>query len=272
VSTLSNTASSTGDTPEVLAGVAVSVAAHIVIGVMVFVATWQQAAEADEADANMMAGEVLMLGEVMPLPGELPWIANPEPAPENAPPPEPNQPPPEQTAVPDQEVVRLNPEPPPEQTPERPQENRVEQTQAPQDAPPRPDRGETNPNRPTNADPRIGSTEGFAGGTSLSEDALRNQYSIIQAQIQRAMTRSRAISDSDYARLSARVEIRATSQGRISSFEFLERSGNVLFDSSIETALNSFREGSARLNLAALNPEVRDRFVSNGLRLNIRGN
>jgi outer membrane biosynthesis protein TonB len=271
VNTLSPITRTVTDTPEVLAGVVASVVAHIVIAAMVLVASFAKPDAADEADTNVLAGEVLMLGEVMPLPGELPWIANPEPAPENAPPPEPNQPIPEQTAAPDQEVVRLNQQPPPEQAPERPQENRVQPQPTPRDAPPRPDRGETNPNRPTNSDPRIGSTEGFAGGTSLSEDALRNQYAIIQAQIQRAMTRSRAISDSEYARLVARVEIRATAQGRISSWEFLDRSGNVLFDSSIETALNSFREGSQRLNLAALNVEVRDRFVNNGLRLNIRG-
>ncbi len=262
--------SGTGDAPEVVAGIVASVAAHVAIGVLVVVAAFTTPDPAEDVERNVLAGEVLMLGEVMPLPGELPWIANPEPAPENAQPLPPETPIPEQTAPPEQEVVRLNQQPT-EPTPPRETENRPRETPRNADAAPRPDRGETNPNRPTNTDPRVGSTEGFAGGTSLSEDALRNQYAIIQGQIQRAMQRSRAISDSEWARLSARVEIRATVQGRISSWEFHERSGNVLFDSAIETALNSFREGAGRLQLQALNAEVRDRFVQNGLILRVRG-
>lgn len=258
------------DAPEVIAGITAAVVAHVGLAAAFLISAWTEAAAAEDRQSELLAGEVLMLGEVMPLPGELPWIANPEQAPENAPPPDPTQPPPPETAPPDQEVVRLN-EAPPEQTPERTVENQARTEPQNRDAPERTDRGETNPNRPTNNDPTIGSREGMAGGTSLSPDALRNQYAIIQAQIQREIRRPRSISDSEYAALRARVYIRATAQGRISSWEFEDRSGNILYDSAIETALNAFREGTQRLQLNALNEEVRTRFIENGLILNIRG-
>jgi outer membrane biosynthesis protein TonB len=228
--------------------------------------------EEPETRIEYITTELLMYGEVMPDDGQLPWIPNPEPAPEDALPPEPDEVLPEVTARPEQETVVLEPEvvpdPPAEPTPT---ENRAQPEPREREAPPRRDRGDTNPNRPTNTDPTIGSQDGFVGGTSLSESALRNQFSIIASQISREVRRPAGISDADYRRLSARVHIRVNDRGQITSYEFQSdgRSGNAMYDGSVEAALNSFRQGRNRLQLNSLNPEVRTRLISNGIIINV---
>lgn len=257
------------DAAEVISGVVITVMAHVALGVLFWtVQTKSDTIAEPETIRHVITAELLMYGEVMPVDGQLPWIANPEQAPEAAEPPPPDQPIPEVTSAPEQEVVRLNP--PEQPQPPRPEQNQVRPETPRPEAPQRQDRGETNRNRPTNSDPLIGSRDGFVGGTSLSESALRNQYAQIISQLGRAIRRPAAIPDSEYERLSCRVYIRVTDAGRISSWEFRDRSGNAMYDSAVESALNSFRHGSNRLRVQSLNPEVRTQFMNSGLVLNIR--
>jgi outer membrane biosynthesis protein TonB len=255
-----------------LVGVMVSVTVHV--GVVLFLVVLQQRSPpADEPTTlvNFIEAELLMYGEVMPVDGQLPWIANPEPAPPDALPPQPEDDLTVETSRPEQEVVRPpTPEPPPTPPPERPpEENRARPEPVQREAAPARDRGPSNPNRPTNRDPLVGSRDGFVGGTSLSETALRNQYARIIQQISRAVRRPAGIPDSQYARLRCRLHIRASEAGRIIAWEWLERSGNAMYDAAVESALNSFRQGSVRLELGSLNPEVRQQFIARGINLTI---
>lgn len=258
------------DAVDWMAGATLSAIVHValIIG-LVTMSDRSEPADDGSTVVNFIEAELLMYGEVMPLDGQLPWIPNPEPAPPDAQPPEPDEVIPPETSRPQQEVVRPVPEPPPQPVERRPEENRPRPEPQQREAPPARDRGPTNPNRPTNSDPLIGSRDGFVGGTSLSESALRNQYARIVQQLSRAIRRPAGVPESEYNRLRLRVYIRATDAGRISSWEVLEGSGNPMFDAAVESALNSFRVGSQRLELSTLNPEIRQRFIAHGLNLTI---
>lgn len=217
----------------------------------------------------VVSTELLMLGDVMPEDGELPWIANPEQGPEVDDNPEPAPVPEEETTLPQQETVVLDSDAPAEQVREEnrpaPEEHRPELAE-------RRDRGESNPNRPTNDRPRMGSPDGFEGGTSLSAQAMQNQFAGLVAQLGRALRRPSSISDSEYRNLEATVYIRCTSEGRITRWEFVEESGNRAFDGAVESMLNRFRMGSERLRLSSVsNEDLRNRMVSEGFRIPVQG-
>lgn len=259
--------------PEIVGGVALAAVSHAALIALLVLATGLSSDEGTplELDGEIVSAELLMWGEVMPEDGQLPWIANPEPAPPDALPPQPDDPPEQETTAPPQEVV----DPTPPDNAEVRLENEEPENQAqPEDrqpeAAPRRDRGETNPNRPTNNDPVMGSPDGYVGGTSLSADAQRNAWAQIITTISSEVRRPSTIPDSVYATLSARVHIRVTTEGRISSWNFLDRSGNTSFDAAVETALNVFRRGRARLPLSSLPPELREAFIANGVNLRIR--
>lgn len=259
--------------PEIVGGVLLAAVSHGVLIALLVLATGltSDTGEALEVDGQIVSAELLMWGEVMPEDGQLPWIANPEPAPPDALPPQPDDPPEADTTAPQQEVV--NPTPPDDaevhleeedtDNQARPEEHRPEAT-------PRRDRGESNPNRPTNNDPVMGSPDGYVGGTSLSADAQRNAWAQIITTISSEVRRPSTIPDSVYPTLSARVHIRVTTDGRISSTRFLEPSGNSSFDAAVESALNVFRRGRARLPLHTLPPELREAFIADGVNLRIR--
>jgi outer membrane biosynthesis protein TonB len=219
----------------------------------------------------VISAELLMFGDVMPNPGELPWIANPEEAPQDDRNPEPAPVPETETALPDQEVVVLNQEPVPQQERRR-EENRARPEESPRDAPERRDRGETNPNRPTNTRPRVGSPDGFVGGTSLSAEAQANQFAELVRQLSRALRKPAALSDAEYRRLSADVRVRVTADGRVTSWDFVGRSGNGAFDDAVESMLGRFKLGTDRLRIASItNAELREAVIRQGFQIPVRG-
>lgn len=255
---------------EVFAGVALTCVAHVALGTLLFlVESHKEPEERQSVELLVIDAELAALGDVLPVAGQLPEIANPEEAPEDAPPPDPTQPIPEETSVPDSEVVVLEQEPQPTQEQER-TVVRADEVQQNRDAPDRADRGETNPNRPTNDRPRVGFQDGYAGGTSLSESALRNQFAIIQSQIGRQIERPLSIDEATWRSLNAVYFIRVAVNGQIVEFEQVRGSGNHVFDAQIEVALNRFRNGRERLRLNSLNDEFREAFISEGFRINVR--
>lgn len=261
--------------PSVFSGLVLTAIAHVgMIGLMLL-ANFGVGDEGgpEPFELPVIETELLMLGEQMPEDGMLPRMANPEEAPQVDDNPEPAEVPEEETALPDQETVVLERETPPEPAPERRIENRPNpEREQPRDAPERRDRGETNPNRPTNDDPRVGSREGFAGGTSLSEAAQRNQLAPIASQLARALQRPAGIDDSTYRRLSCDVRFRVSDAGRVLDWTIIDPSGNELFDSAVTRMLNTFRFGNARLNLSAVtNESFRRAIVLRGFVTTVRG-
>jgi outer membrane biosynthesis protein TonB len=230
----------------------------LVIGGYLYWNARQAEALPSHVDSELMhyeAVELLMWGEVMPEPGQLPIMANP--APEEAPP----------------EIVELRPPPPEEPPPvvaqvqpEQPQPRPREQ-EVPREAPR--DDSRHNPSRPVNTERLEGSPQGFRGGTSLSPTALANLFGPAQAQIQRAFNPPGSISREELARLTARVRIYVNADGRITRFTWVTRSGNALFDSSAERALNTFRLGSQRLRLPTSNQQAMDQVLEHGLEIMI---
>lgn len=264
------------DMPSVFSGVALSLVAHVGIIALMVLANFgsDEPAGPDPFELPVIETELLMLGEQMPEDGMLPRMANPEEAPQVDDNPAPPEIPEEETALPDQETVVIEREAEPEPEPEpRREENRPNpEREQPRDAPERRDRGETNPNRPTNNDPRLGSREGFAGGTSLSEAAQRNQLAPIASQLARALSRPAGIDDSTYRRLSCDVRFRVSEAGRVLDWTIVDPSGNELFDAAVTRMLNTFRFGSARLNLNAVtNEQFRAEIVRRGFVTTVRG-
>lgn len=254
------------ETPEMFAGAVITALVHIGFVVLLVVFGKDAKADAEPVLVPVIATELLMWGEVMPTEGELPWIANPEEAPEDAPttPVDPETP----TAAPEEEAVVLNPQAAPVE-PQR-EELRTENEPRPENAQERPYRGETNPNRPTNSDPIMGSSEGFIGGTSLSETAMRNQFSEIQRQLNRALRRPATITEDEFGRLSADVDVRITESGQVTSFDIVRSSGNASFDGAVEAALNTFRFGREYLRINTVsNEELRASMVRNGFRITV---
>lgn len=252
-------------------GAALTFLAHVVLFAMLFfVNPMGDGEEADGVVLQVIETELLMYGEVMPTEGELPWIANPEEAPQESDP-EPAPVPEEETTLPEQETVVVEPEPVAEAV-VVPQENRPEPVEHRPELEQRPDRGETNTNRPENQRPTMGSQEGFRGGTSLSASALANQFAGIVNQLKRTLRRPAAIPSDEYESLEATVWVRCTGSGQITEWEFERRSGNRLFDAAVESMLNRFRMGSDRLRLSSVsNVAVREQMVSDGFRIPIQG-
>jgi outer membrane biosynthesis protein TonB len=260
------------DTVGVAFGALLTLFAHVVlVGMLFFVNPIGEGDEAaDTLVLSVIETELLMYGEVMPTDGELPWIANPEEAPQESDS-EPAPVPEEETTLPEQETVVIQPEPAADTVPIV-QENRPEPVDHRPDLQTRPDRGETNPNRPENQRPTMGSQDGFQGGTSLSASALANQFAGIVRQLSRALRRPAAIPSDEYEDLEATVWVRCTGSGQITTWEFEQRSGNRLFDAAVESMLNRFRMGSDRLRLSSVsNAEIRDQMVSDGFRIPVRG-
>ncbi|MFT4705138.1 MAG: TonB family protein [Bradymonadia bacterium] len=264
-----------GKPSDIAAGVIVAMAAHVFLGAMFFFAGVAEPDVVTERPLELpvLSTELLMLGEQMPTPGELPRIANPEEAPEVDTNPEPTTAPEEPTAAPDQETVVLNPEPREEPPEEREVENRPQpEERQEREVQPRRDRGETNPNRPTNDDPTIGSPEGFEGGTSLSASAVANQLAPLTRQISGAVRRPNGIPDNEYRRLRVRVEFRVSEIGRITRATVARSSGNRLFDNAVVSAFNSFRMGSSRLQINSItNEDLRNSIIRSGGVIEITG-
>lgn len=258
------------DSAGLVFGVALTFVAHAAfVFLLVLVNPMGQSEGEETILVEVTSTELLMYGEVMPEDGQLPWIANPEQAPEQ-PQDEPTPVPEEETTLPPQEAVVLDPEP--AEVDPTPEENRAQPEEHRPELAARPDRGETNQNRPENQRPTMGSQDGFEGGTSLSASARAHQFAGIVRQLSRALRRPAAISQDEYRRLEAMVYVRCTSTGQITDWEFVERSGNRLFDAAAESMLNRFKMGSDRLRLSSVsNAEYRESMIANGFRIPVRG-
>jgi outer membrane biosynthesis protein TonB len=207
----------------------------------------------EEPDSMLMQyepAELLMYGEVMPEPGRLPRHANP--APEERP----------------EEVVQVDPPEPAEDTVtvarEEPEEAPVAREERNEEEDQPRDSSRHNPNRPTNRERLTGSPDGFRGGTSLSATALANLFGRAQRQIQNAFSPPGSVGSEELARLEARVLIRVNRDGRVTGFDWERRSGNRLFDSAVERAINTFRLGSRRLHLPSENAQAMRQVLDSG--------
>ena len=257
---------------EVATGVVITVALHLLV--IAFITHTGEAIEQSQPEPvellPVIATDLLRWGEQMPDERELPVIANPAPAREREP--EPSPPAAEQEpAPPETEVVDLNvasAEPAPRRETEL--RSRVED-RAP-DAPQTPYRGEHNPNRPINDAPIAGSPDGFLGGTSLDEAAMRNHLSRIQQQLQRAFQPPQSISEAQLRRLRVRMRIQVTPQGQITAWEVDRSSGNRIFDMYAERALDQFKTGTQRLDLSSIRDEgLRARLIRDGFVVDMQG-
>ena len=256
-----------------VSGVSVSIFAHICMLIAVISAhqaepAAEPAAEEEAFEAVFIAPvDLLQWGEEMPSARALPNLPNPAPAPE----PEileETAPPEEETTVPVEEIVVLDqPEPIENPDPVEQVETEIRSAQSEEQHEPEQEerqfRGEHNFNRPTNTDTTHGQSDGFVGGTSLSEHALRNILSRIQEQLQRAFRAPRSLSRDELSRLSARVRVRVDSSGRVTNFSFVSESGNRLFDAQVQSMLGRFRNGSSRLDVASITDETVRRQIEN---------
>lgn len=253
------------DTPELVLGAALTALIHgLFLAFMLFARAGVATAD-DPVILPVISAELLRWGEVMPEPGELPTIPNPAPAPTPEVPPERPAPaqPDEQPPAP-QEIVLSRERP---ETPARRDETRGTERRT-ADGPTRQYRGEHNPNRPITDGPIYGSPDGFIGGTSLSETAIRDQFSRIRAQLQRAFRPPATLTDDELRRLRTLVEIRVTSTGQITGWRVLESSGNRLFDAQVESMLNRFRVGRDRLDLGSIRDDrLREEVIGRGFRI-----
>jgi outer membrane biosynthesis protein TonB len=246
------------DQPSALAFIGGVLATLLFHGAMVvgYIYLHEGRVEAAQDDSSLMefeAVELLMWGEVMPDPGELPIIANPEldTQPEDVVDPTP----------PDEEVVLVEPDEreirrdDPEDNPDQRRDNELH-----------------NPDRPTNNEQIQGSPDGFRGGTSLSASALENLFGPAQRQIQRAFHPPSSLGDSELERLRGLIRFRTNAAGRIMNWEWITHSGNATFDSAVERALNRFRHGSERLRLPIGNDEAMRFATEVGIAMEIAPN
>ena len=260
---------------EVTTGVVMTVVVHAALGLLVFLAAL---APPEKANGTVLMpvldAEILKWGEVMPQPGQLPWIANPEPAkpePEEKPPepPKPDQP----TAEPDEETVVLKPEPPKKpETPRKPEQLEQPKQPVPPDATPRPYRGETNPAMPTNNLPVMGSPEGQHGGTGLSKQAEDLMWSRIVNALKQSLHLPTTLQGTEECgRLKTAVYVRVTEQGRLSLCDVKTSSGNVQFDAAVRSMCSAFSMGGRRLDLSGFSvvPGYRESLIRSGFNVNV---
>lgn len=244
------------------------------VGVVAFLIFFQSVSNANRDDdmvqLPVISTELLKWGEEMPDENALPVISNPAPAPEPDEMPEVlPEPDPEAEPTP-AETVDLNAAP--SDTPAPTEQLKPREPERTEDAPQVAYRGETNPHRPTNEHRIQGSPDGFRGGTSLSDSAIRNQLSAIQDQLQRAFRPPRSISESALRSMEARFRISVDASGRIVRWELIRSSGNRQFDTTAEAAFNRFRHGSERLRLSSITDEpLRDQIVAQGFETTMIG-
>ncbi|MCA9561836.1 MAG: hypothetical protein KC561_00035 [Myxococcales bacterium] len=243
--------------PDFTLGILLAAAIHAGIFYWLSTEDWTDYLD-DEAEEviplNFEPVELLMWGEEMPNPNELPVIANPD----------------QETQ--EEEVVDLQPEPPdPEEVAvvqEEEEELPVEREPEEREEEQRRDNQLHNPDRPVNNEPIQGSQDGTRGGNSLSESALANVFSQLQGQINRSIRPPRSLSASQLATMSGRIRIHINTDGRILRYSWVERTGNRALDGAVEQGLNTFRLGSSRLRLPADQRAI-DAAVSQGLILEL---
>lgn len=263
------------ETTELVLGAAMTALVHGLLVVVIVVGQSRHEPPEERMLLPVITADLLRLGEVMPEPGQLPELHNPPPAPSSPTPSVARTPeraaqaPPEPAPVAREEVVLQREPAEPSETP-RPQR----ETQRPTVETPRPSSGDDqrsgtvgvhDPSRPVTDGPAIGSPDGFAGGLSLSDSALRNQFSRIQSQLNQAFERPSGLSDDQLRGLRTEIFIRVTAQGRIAEFRIVRSSGNNAFDFRVRQMANRFREGPDRLDLQSItNDALRQDLIQRG--------
>ena len=235
------------DSPMVLFGMLFTVAVHGLIIYWIYASAHANAAEPKAAfELPVTTVEILGFGEPRD-PNELPEHAVTE------------------EEVQQQEAVVVNREPEPEPQPDEPDERRETQEEVEEERPQ--DDAHANPHRPTNDRTPEGSQDGLRGHRGVSDSQLNHWATLIFGAIERRYQRPQGISDTELSSLEGRIQIYFNRDGRITRWRWRDRSGNRLWDDSVETALNQFRFGSYRLPLPFDNEGLLDALVDQGLRL-----
>lgn len=224
------------ETSFIVAGVVMTLLLHGVIVGLVILGTWHKGERIQEELAPKMLEfedvELLALGEKKP-PNALKRISNP--------------PPPD--TKPDQVAIEKDPnavildkdkkdkpkdEPPPKEEKKQREDAMLDALSALHD-----------PERPTNTDLPEGDAAGVAGG-KLSDAALANLMNTYAAKLKATILRYRTapttLSDEQIAQLDRKlaIYIRISKDGHIVSYSWKTRSGDDLFDESVETTLKKF--------------------------------
>lgn len=264
------------ESTELILGAALTALVHGALIAFVVIGSVAPKGVTEPLELPVITADLLRLGEVMPNPGELPELHNPAPAPTSNTPAVPRTPdaapsaPAEPTEVAREEVAlnRESEQPAPAQQEQRPP------AQRPTAELPRPSSGDDNrsasvgvhdPSRPVTDGPSIGSPDGFAGGLSLSDSAMRNQFARIQSQLNSAFERPSGLSPEQLRGLSVQIYIKVTVQGRISEYRIVRSSGNNAFDFRARQMANKFREGPERLDIGSIsNTALRQDLLNRG--------
>lgn len=224
------------DRINIVAGVVMTIVLHGVIIGLVVLGTWHKGERMEEELAPKMLEfedvELLALGEKKP-PNQLKRISNPPPP----------------KSVPDQVAINKDPnavnleKPKPEET--KPEPPKKDEKQVRDDAMLDALAALNDPERPSNTDLPEGDEQGVAGG-KLSDAALANLMNTYGAKLKATILRYRTapttLSEEQIQALDRKVEIaiRISKDGHIVSYAWKTRSGDDLFDESIETTLKKF--------------------------------
>jgi outer membrane biosynthesis protein TonB len=238
-------------------GIATSIFLHAAIAGLMIWGTMRGGEDIkDEIEPKMLKFEdveLLALGEEKP-PNQLPRLANPAP--------------------PDVKEDAINLAEPEEKPPE------PEKKEEPPEEKPNPDERKKrmlddlsdlhNPNRPSNTDIPEGSEAGVAAGT-MSDAAMANMMKTYGAKLMAAIVKyweiPSTVDDAELKTLAGKVvvQVRLNGDGHITGYNFLAKSGNQSFDSSVERVLRKFQGG--RSVPLPDDPNVRKAVLGQGLDL-----
>jgi outer membrane biosynthesis protein TonB len=243
----------------VILGIATSILLHGAIVGLIIWGTMRGGEDInDEIEPKMLEFEdveLLALGEEKP-PNQLPRLANPAPPEVEEDAVNLAEPEEEPEKEPDKE------EEPPEEKREEPDEKRKKMLQDLSDL--------HNPNRPSNTDVPEGSDEGVAGGT-ISDAAMANMMKTYGAKLKAAIVKywdiPSTFDEAEIKSLAGKVvvKVRLNGDGHITGYNFLAKSGDVSFDSSVERVLRKFQGG--RSVPLPDDPNVRQAVLKQGLDL-----
>jgi hypothetical protein len=111
-----------------------------------------------------------------------------------------------------------------------------------------------------------------SGGDMLpsGEEALAALFAPVVSQLQQTFRPPSSLSPEALRLLSAEVDLTVDADGRIVSYEFVERSGSEAFDRAVERALDPFRVGAQRLRLPFENERAMAVALEQGFRVVFR--
>ncbi len=247
-------------TPSILSGLCVSFGVHaaIVLAVVIGTITGSEAIEkeVEEKMVPFTPVELVRLGEKKP-PKQLPRISNPAPK------------------TIQEDVVNLAKKPKPEDVvlkKEKPKDKKAKRVRKKNTD----DILNTfhNPNRPVNTDKPEGDPDGVPEGTVV-DSALKHLMNSYLAKVQQTIVRNwrvpQTISQSKAEKLAGkvRVKVRVSPEGHIVSYRITRKSGDSIFDASVEETVRKFTAGGGgrRLPMPAKD-DLKQAVVAKGLSLN----